>query len=1811
MKRHSLRAAALSVLVTAIGLFPSFNARADATANSQLAFSNLSIAPGAGTFQLVNAWQGTAFAQATFTQQYNSGLTPTASALGDYSQAQGVASATAPLNGSSSANASILGLTEASDQASGQGTLISSFEITGGSGSVGVYFSAQIDGSLSVLTDVNGESASAESVFSLEVDGGSVLFDDRLFSIGPSDNQSQTFSTLLNNTMTLQYNTVYQLYVQADSEASVSNVPEPGAVTLLGAGMILLGLGWRQRHLRFIRKRTTATGLIAGAALLLGNNSKATYIGSDPPDSVNPSIHQTGGTIQMSLTEGNLRETYPVVTFGNPGSPALQLSLTYNSYNADGSRAQIDSGFGVGWTHSYDLFLFQQRGSFFWMRPDGRISQYHLGAGNTYTADTGYFETLSPQLDGSYIITNKYQSWWHFASIPNTPFLVSGPVYRLIQMGDRNGHVTTLTYNPGTGLLIQITDPYGRTLTLSYTSKHLTSITDPLGRTTQIQYDTKFRTPIRITDPAGKVVRYSYNSLYQLNRKIDHDGRTYLYLYRNQRPWAVVDGGGQTWFSLSNPNNWAVNRFLLAQLLRRIYTPSTVTNIDGNGNLTRYQYDTNGYIDQVTAPDGATTVYTYDPGTRELSSVTDGNGHVTSYQYDAIGNRTNITDALGRVTTYTYDPVFNEVTSQTDPLGRVTTYQYDANGNRTNLTDDLGHVTSYTWTSGLLQSQTDPLGHTTTYQYDAFGDRTNQTDALGHTTTYTYDAIGNRLSTTDPLGRTTTYQYDALDRVTGVTNALGGVTTTTYDAIGRATSTTDPNTNTTLYVYDGRGRLTAAIDPEGNERTFGYDPDNNRIVQTNELGQPTTFIYDSRNRLIETVDALGGVTYTAYDAVGNVTNVTDANGHTTSYQYDAVNRQVQTIDALGHVTTTAYDYDDNVTATVDPLGHSRTFEYDGLNRRVAETNGVGGITTTIYDADGNRLSETDPVGNTTRYNYDALNRQTGVTNAAGNTTITVYDTGGNVMTSTAPNGNVTTYTYDALNRVISVTDTLGPVTTTAYDPDGNVISTTDPLGHTTSYQYDSLNRQIETIDPLGRTTLYDYDAAGSLTTNIDRNGNVTVYTYDAMDRRIGTTDALGNTTAYAYDAVGNVTNLTDANGHVTTYTYDARNRRIAEIYPDTPPNTVTYAYDAVGNVTNRTDQDGRVTTYTYDGIYDMTGRLYQPSGSSDHFIYDVSGRMLSADRNGWVNTFSYDGADRLVGTTQNGRTITYTYDIQNRVETNSYPSGRTLNYTYDARNRLTTLNDTTANPPITTYTYDGADRVITRGYRNGTVTTYTYDPDNQILSLEHSNAVSRVAGFGYAYDNEGNTLYEEKRHTPGDSQAYAYDALNRLVTFDVGTLSGNTIPSPLIEKTWNLDPVGNWNNVVSNLVTETRTYGPANELLTVNAQSYLYDADGNLMQDSAYAYTYDEENRLTRAQRLSDSAIVGQYFYDALGRRVMQIASPTNTPPTTNIYFYDRDSAVEVEDAGGVTRTIYTYDADGNQVLTMDRAGQTYYYHQNALGSPLALTDAGGSAVERYTYDAYGDVTVLDGSYNPIPLNPWGTPHSAAGNQFLYWGQELDEESGLWYSGPRAYDGDKGRFLQRHPVGYVFNFVQGLIMNLYEFLRNNPASLPPQMESLPVEKKPGDALKEATTWVANMNTAVEQLRILLNKARDRKDAVLVICIDSHLQSAQVALRSAQERLDQLKGAADRGDRELVNHELYLIRVLLERVRDSLNKANSCVGEFSNYSGASDTRVEVDEAPVPPEPEPPLATAPESSPTSFGATGGGETASAASPVGFED
>jgi len=141
-------------------------------------------------------------------------------------------------------------------------------------------------------------------------------------------------------------------------------------------------------------------------------------------------------------------------------------------------------------------------------------------------------------------------------------------------------------------------------------------------------------------------------------------------------------------------------------------------------------------------------------------------------------------------------------------------------------------------------------------------------------------------------------------------------------------------------------------------------------------------------------------------------------------------------------------------------------------------------------------------------------------------------------------------------------------------------------------------------------------------------------------------------------------------------------------------------------------------------------------------------------------------------------------------------------------------------------------------------------------------------------------------------------------------------------------------------------------------------------------------------------------------------------------------------------------DSDGDCI---DSGGSTrYYYHQNSLFNVVALSDASANYKEGYQYDPYGrHVRITDGNDGDTYVNFNTNDARSAlatsnyGNPYLFTGQRLDSESGLYYYKMRYYSTSQGRFISRDPIGSgVDKRNRG---NGYSYVGNSPlANLDPK-----------------------------------------------------------------------------------------------------------------------------------------------------------------------
>jgi hypothetical protein len=132
----------------------------------------------------------------------------------------------------------------------------------------------------------------------------------------------------------------------------------------------------------------------------------------------------------------------------------------------------------------------------------------------------------------------------------------------------------------------------------------------------------------------------------------------------------------------------------------------------------------------------------------------------------------------------------------------------------------------------------------------------------------------------------------------------------------------------------------------------------------------------------------------------------------------------------------------------------------------------------------------------------------------------------------------------------------------------------------------------------------------------------------------------------------------------------------------------------------------------------------------------------------------------------------------------------------------------------------------------------------------------------------------------------------------------------------------------------------------------------------------------------------------------------------------------------------------------------------------------------------------------------------------------------------------------------------------------NPADAQVGFQKKP-QLTPAEQLEDGGNKIGKMEGISNTVRHMLEQARTQRDVVKVLCLNDKLNQIDVAIRSARDRRDALKAAANRNDTELANHEWTILNVLEQRSEQLGAEANQCIGEEAVLIGASQTNMTID------------------------------------------
>jgi RHS repeat-associated protein len=551
--------------------------------------------------------------------------------------------------------------------------------------------------------------------------------------------------------------------------------------------------------------------------------------------------------------------------------------------------------------------------------------------------------------------------------------------------------------------------------------------------------------------------------------------------------------------------------------------PTLPTSVESNSNKTNIEYDSKGNVKKITqhpltGSGSRITAMNYN-SRNDVIDITDPKGNVTYYDYDSNGNLIKVRAPESSTTDINVNSKGLPI-SITTPEGIVTEYEYNTYGNLwKTVIPSLKNLTS-------------------TINYDAASRVLNIKDFLNRQTSFIYDDNDNLLTKTDALNHSTSYAYDANDNLITITDAKGGVTTLTYDNITDWLTSTSFGGATKSYQYNDDGSLKKFTKPDGTQLNSSYDnlgritgdgvnayeyDSNHRLWKITKGGKTLTYDYNGYSEVT-------GVTYSdfsnntvnyAYDANGNITSITCSGNKTVNYTYDNLNRIKSVKDWNNNTITYNYKRDSRLESISYPNGMTATYAYDNAGRQTGKTvkrsdNSVIASYSFTLDNAGNIINEnrTEPYNNITlasenvSYAYNSANR---ITNAGG--TSFSFDANGN--TTRRGNDN---YSYDNLNKLTS-----GGGYSFEYDGLGNIRS-----NGSKRYMIDimGMGNVIAECSTSGTPTAYYIYGAGGLEARILPNGATEYYVSDyrgSVVAMVDVTTSANITHKYQYDEFGNIT----------------------------------------------------------------------------------------------------------------------------------------------------------------------------------------------------------------------------------------------------------------------------------------------------------------------------------------------------------------------------------------------------------------------------------------------------------------------------------------------------------------------------------------------------------------------------------------------------------------------------------------------------------------------------------------------------------------
>lgn len=752
--------------------------------------------------------------------------------------------------------------------------------------------------------------------------------------------------------------------------------------------------------------------------------------------------------------------------------------------------------------------------------------------------------------------------------------------HKLTRISDEQGHSIRLKYD-ARGYLTQITDSVGRRLSVTTNEK---------GQITQVAL------------ARDTLVRYRYNQEQDLTEIIDAMGQSTLMKYQNHLIVQKIDRNKHSFYwkyEYAAPGARVIKTWGDGGIVQGTFVYHDdeffTELIDPLGGVREYHYDERRAPVKLVYGDKTQTREVYNDRL-ELISEIDEEGRLTAYTYDSWSQLTSVTRPDGTKVLLDYDEEGRLIKS-TNPEGDSCLWMYNEDGTVREYVDEAGVPTRYTYNADkMIDTVTNIVNDTIRLTYNDELNLAQVTLSDGSTSKWEYDNRGNCTMAVSPLGAVERYQYDLLNRLVKAWMADGNMLEFKYNGYDDITYAKDKQTEVS-FTYTPLGNI-ASRTQKGKTVRFKYDIEEQLTAIINEKGETYEFERDVKGNIAKEVGFDKVEKIYKRDQSGLVKRICRPGGRFTAYQYDKLKNVIR-VDYFDK-TWDKYSYNKNG-ELMQAVNGCATVRY--------ERNPMGKITKEWQNDDW-VASEYDGLGNRTKVSSSLGANIAVARNQKGQIShMAAAQNGSSVWTSKM--------TYNELGEEIMRVMPGNVISEWQYDisgrPTGHQVRSRNRDIRRRRYNW-NINYRLKSMknELTGTSTLYSYNefsdlirsqeaGFGFLHRNVDEVGNL-YETEDKSDRIYGEGSRLlqskvdtkelrnefqggfgrlvskGRT--FAYDEEGNLIQKTEPDGRVWRYEYFGNGMLSKVVKPD--HTEITFKYDALGRRIEKRS-DSKVMRFFWDG----------------------------------------------------------------------------------------------------------------------------------------------------------------------------------------------------------------------------------------------------------------------------------------------------------------------------------------------------------------------------------------------------------------------------------------------------------------------------------------------------------------------------------------------------------------------------------------------------------------------------------------------------